>query len=270
MHSFRLPALCLLLIGVLFNLYGKEQSPLKIITINIWSGSDYHGTTKFGMWENPAQREQRYKLLVKELKSAKLDVIFIQEANPVDRYTRRLAQDLNMSQIHQICIAGIKLLGLGIPWGFKEGNAILARKNLQLGKLEDWKLSGSPGLYSDNFSFQLDETVSALLGQIIVQGKLVNLLCVHLSAAPENDAVLQDSLNQQLTKGTLTQKEYQSIQQHWKRGIERRDKETTLLLKKIKHLPKNIPLIVGGDFNSSPESKVIRTQKRYCGNFGKS
>jgi endonuclease/exonuclease/phosphatase family metal-dependent hydrolase len=239
-------------------LSAKNAKPFRMIDINIWSGTDYQGLLKFHMWETPDSLEMRYQLLLANLKAANPDVIFLQETSPVDRYCRRLAHDLNMNEIHQVCIAGIKIFGIGPPLGFKEGNAILARKGLHLTKLDDWKLSGSTGIYSSHLSFHTDETVAALLGRIDIDGKPVYLICTHLTAAPRDETALQDSLIAMRESGSITNGEYEELLTRWTQGIHRRQREMGKLLENIEKLPANIPMILGGDLNATPHSDVVQ------------
>ncbi len=258
MKTVALMILCLACPALILGI-GELQTygNLKIITANIWSGSDYQGSFSFGKWESDAARESRYQLLVDQLRAENADLILLQEVNPVRRLSKRLARDLNLDEVHQVCIAGIKVLGLGIPKGFQEGNAILAKPELKLRKIEDWKLSGGPGCYSDNFSFHLDETVSALLAQVIYDNHPLNLLNVHLSAYPDSSRALADSLNTLAIRQSLTAKELDQLHKKWTKGSQRRDREARLLLKKLKDLDQKIPLILGGDFNAVPDSPLM-------------
>ncbi len=231
---------------------------LKLATVNVWSGSDYQGMLSFGEWETEAVREQRYQNLLAELRQLNPDLIFLQEVNPVRKYSRRIAKDLGLDEIHQVCIGGLKIFGLGIPKGFQEGNAILAKPELKLSKTDDWKLSGGPGVYSDNFTFHLDENIAALVGQIVYRDKPLNLVCVHLSAYPEISPALRDELDALALADTLTAREYWSIVDKWNSGLQRRDKEAKLLAKKISELDAAVPLIIGGDFNATPGSDAPR------------
>ncbi|MBW6514240.1 MAG: endonuclease/exonuclease/phosphatase family protein [Candidatus Syntrophosphaera sp.] len=235
----------------------QNHGSLKAVTFNIWSGSDYIGFASFGEWESPAIREQRYQILLSELRGIDPQVIFLQEVNPVDKYSRRLARDLNMDQIHQVCVGGIKIFGLGIPKGFKEGNAILAKKGLKLEKIEDWKLAGSPGVFSDNFSFHVDDPVSALAGRIVWENKPLNLVCVHLSAYPDLTPALQDSLQALCGREGWSASDCGKVRDKWEKGVKQRAKEAKLLLKKIARLEPDVPLILAGDFNSQPASGVL-------------
>lgn len=135
----------------------KKTSSLRILTLNVWSGLDYEGTFRMGEYEKKGERDKRFQLLVKEIKKIDPDVIFLQEANPVQSYSARLARALQFDKIYQVTLGGIKLGPLGIPSNLKEGNAILARSELQLKTHDVWKLSGSFGLFGDIFTCHFDE-----------------------------------------------------------------------------------------------------------------
>ena len=93
--------------------------PLKVLTINAWSGLDYNGTLKMGEYESRKAREARFSSLVAQARQLSPDVIFVQEANPVGKYTSRLASSLSMNEIHQVVNAGFKVGSLGIPFNLK-------------------------------------------------------------------------------------------------------------------------------------------------------
>jgi len=248
-HGFLL--IIILLISLLSLLPAATTPVLRVITINVWSGSDYKGTSSFGMWETPEVLEQRYQILLKQLQELNPNVVFLQEANPVDRYAKRLSRDLGMDEIHQVCLAGIKIGSWGIPAHFKEGNAILAKPELKLCKENDWKLSGSPGIYSDNLTMHFDETISALAGEVIVDSTKVYLVNAHLSAAPEYNPLLSESLAVMLSNGKITKQEYFFLIAKWKEGFKRRKTELTNLRKRLNQIPKNSPVMLGGDFNAT-------------------
>ncbi len=258
MPRIRILVFCIFVLSLSTLLAAGDAKPFRIIDVNVWSGTDYQGRLAFNMWESPSLLEQRYQILLTNLKAASPDVIFIQETSPVDRYTRRLAKDLDMDEIHQVCIAGIKILGLGAPWKFKEGNSILARKGLDLTKMDDWKLSGGPGIYSDRLTVHFDETVSALLGRISIEGKPVYLICTHLNAAPRDEQALLDSLTYMRDSGEILTYEYEELYQRWQQGIARRQMEMARMLENIQQLPDHTPIIVGADFNEKPQSDVVR------------
>ncbi|MCX6601791.1 MAG: BamA/TamA family outer membrane protein, partial [bacterium] len=209
----------------------KKAESLRILTINVWSGLDYRGLLSCGEYESPLRREARFQLLVREIKALDPDLIFVQEANgcPLQPYCSRLARFLGYDEIHQICLAGIKLGYVGIPMNLNEGNGILAKPSLRLEKIDEWKLSGSPGIYSDYLTFHLDETISALAGRIRMNGARSYLVCVHLSAGAPDEA-----------------------------GSKRREKEIRRLVKHLRRLPDSSLVIVAGDFNAAPDSREMR------------
>jgi endonuclease/exonuclease/phosphatase family metal-dependent hydrolase len=246
--------------------FAEGSWPLRVLTINVWSGSDYQGVWSFGDWESKATREQRYQVLLSQMRSIEPDVLFLQEANPVGQYASRLARALDMEEIHQVCIAGIKFGPVGIPAGFKEGNVILARRDLNLFKVDEWKLSGGPGIYSDAVTVHFDETISSLVGGIIVDSAVVYLVNNHLRAAPWADTAISDSLAVLQRTGHISPAEYQSVLKRWQAGLALRRTEVHRLLDKLRRLPAKSPVIVAGDFNalsSSPEIRDFCSQGKF-------
>jgi hypothetical protein len=140
------------------NAFSNEKTNLRILTINVWSGLDYKGTFRMGEYESAERRNSRYQALLAQIRKIDPDVIFIQEANPVARYSTKLAKSIGFDRIHQVCMAGIKFGPIGIPTNFKEGMAILARGSLNLKKEDVWKLSGSFGLFGDAITVHFDES----------------------------------------------------------------------------------------------------------------
>lgn len=235
---------------------------LRVVTINVWSGLDYHGTFSFGEYESNAQRNRRFGILLKQLRELDPDVIFVQEANPVRQYASRLADSLGFDEIHQVCNAGIRVLGLGIPSNFEEGIVILARKPLHLREYDVWKLSGGFGLFGDFMSVNFDEAEFAQVGEITIHGEPVFLINVHLSAFPPNDSVFYRSALNQLAPGAIESEELSRVEEGIAYGSVRRMEETESLTDQLSELPVDAPKILGGDFNSVPGSNVISRLNR--------
>ncbi len=247
--------------------HGKSANcaTIRIITINVWSGLDYHGTFKFGEHESPERRELRFRILLNQLKELKPDILFIQEANPVPTFSSRLADSLRFDEIHQVCNAGVKLLGLGFPSNFEEGIAILGRKDFHLEDRAVWKLSGSFGLFGNIMSVHFDEAEFAQVGQITVGGSPMLVINLHLSAFPPEDSVVIDELRHWLLSGKISQHEFIKAKEILSRGSARRLDEVNVLLEKISELPGAVPVILGGDFNSASGSPEIeQIQKTFC------
>ncbi len=167
-----------------------EGTKLRILTINVWCGLYYAGILRMREYETREKREARFKLLIKQVKEIQPDIIFIQEANPVAKYSRKLARELRFDKIHQVCEAGIKLGPVGLPVNLKKGNAILTRPGLHLKKYENWKLSGVFGIFGDIFTIHFSDATFALVGKIVIHDAPIYLVNVHLSSLPVMDDVL--------------------------------------------------------------------------------
>lgn len=234
----------ILFLLIISNALFAQNSNLKILTINVWSGLDYVGIFSYGEYETENQRELRFQALLKQINKLDPDVIFIQEANPIGRFSSRLADAIDFDEIHQVCIAGIKFGPLGIPSNLKEGMVILARKTLRLEEFDAWKLSGSFGLHGDLLSIHFDESIFALAGKIKINDEPIYLINVHLSAAPPFNS----------------------------KGVNRREEEVNSLMQHVSELSKNYPVILAGDFNITPESEEIQSlinEGNFCDTFSK-
>jgi endonuclease/exonuclease/phosphatase family metal-dependent hydrolase len=230
---------------------------LRVLTVNMWSGLDYQGTARFGTYEAPADRAARFQSLLSQVRDLAPDLVFLQEVNPCGRMASRLARRLGYTEIHQYCIAGIKLGPLGVPVNCREGNAILARPRLRLAKEADWKLSGTFGLFGGALNLQVDQAIFALLGSISVNGRRIYLVNTHLVAAPPPDAELERSWKNLLETGAIAAEEHRHGLKQWRSSFQRQETELARLAKKIKTLPVDAPLIVAGDFNAPPASENI-------------
>jgi len=249
-----------------FPVISAHGHPLKILTINVWSGLDYNGFVKMGEYESPAHKEKRFHSLVAQLRSLAPDVIFVQEANPVGSYAADLASTMAMVEIHQVVNGGVKIGPLGIPTNLKEGLVILARPELGLEKVDSWKLSGSKGVHSDLLTIHFDEAVLALVGRINIGGKNVFLINVHLLAAPAIPKDLKGFERGVLARGEMNKEALGKALTLWKGRHQRRAKEVERLLDNLQRLPIGASSIVGGDFNAEPDSAemtAFRVQGRF-------
>lgn len=237
----------------------SQQKPLRLLTINVWSGLDYVGELRMGEHELAEQREVRFHLLLAQIRKLDADVILLQEANPVSQFAARLSDSLSFDEIHQVCNAGIKFGPLGIPSNFKEGIAILARRSLDLKQHDVWKLSGSPGLYGDVLSIHFDESIFSLVGKIRVGETPVYIVNVHLVAAMPIDSALGRSFSSYRDKEKLPAQAYESTLQEWHEIAERQIGEVAQLRNELSELPANIPVIVAGDFNATTESPALKS-----------
>jgi endonuclease/exonuclease/phosphatase family metal-dependent hydrolase len=246
-------------LGFLIESVAAGQPPrLRLLTINVWTGLDYVGWWRMGEYESAEQREVRFRSLVIQLKRLDPDVIFLQEVNPVSGYASRLADSLSFDEIHQVCVAGIKFGPLGIPSNFKEGNAILARRSLNLRRHDVWKLSGSPGIFGDAITIHFDESIFALVGKITTDNTPMFLVNVHLVAATPIDSALQQEFSAYFHEGRMSKDDYESALTEWRENAQRQKEESMQLIERLQELPGDVPLIVAGDFNATPDAPAVK------------
>ncbi|HTX20128.1 MAG TPA: endonuclease/exonuclease/phosphatase family protein [Bacteroidota bacterium] len=247
-ESTAITMLSVLLLAV--SLRAGEKS-LRVVTFNVWSGLDYSGSLRMGEYETQAEREERFRLLVSQVRSLDPDILLLQEVNPAGGFARRLADSLGYDEIHQVCIAGLKIGPLGIPSNLNEGNAILARPSLRLKLQTVWKLSGPPGVVGDVFSFHFSENIFALVGKITVGGLPLYIVNVHLSAGPPENALLRSAFDSLSKASSMGSEQYAEAIGAWHERSERQGEELARLSKDLRSLPPEIPVIVAGDFNAA-------------------
>lgn len=228
----------------------SPHQPLRILTINVWSGLTYD--LGFSVKRYPDDHERRYAELLQRIRDLKPDIIAIQEANPLPRYAERLAGDLDFRVISHVALGGMRLWSLGIPTNLREGDAILVRKPFTLVSLERGRLQGG-GLVTNGVCIQLGEQTQVLLARAIIHGRPLYVYAVHLHAGPYPGPVL-DCVLEDLASRLSTDDLREAL-----RGLEasqsRRHKELEALEEFIERtLPPGMPAILLGDFNTSPES----------------
>ena len=231
---------------------------LTFVTINVWSGLDYKGIVKMGEYESRPVRRARYRLLVEELQALDPDVIAVNEANPLPGYIRRLARDLDYDYIYNVGMSGAKIGCLGVPANFKEGDAILARKTLNMRNVGAKRLSPGAGYIGNLCSFHFAESRQALAGRISVNGQSVFIVNTHLHAGLPDDERWQWEIDMIHQSSSLTDEEYQQVLEWWRSGINRRQNEVHALLAWMRAvIPQEAPVVLMGDFNAGPNSEEI-------------
>ena len=230
---------------------------LRIVTINVWSGLDYQGVFRMGEYEPAARRAARFGALVQQLRELDPDLVFIQEANPLPAYARRLAHATGLEEVHQVVNAGLRVGPVGIPWNLREGLTVLARAELEPRKYAAWKLSGGPGLHGEWVTLHWSETVYALVVGLNLAGRPAFAVNVHLTwSLPRYPGL--DVLMEHLPERVRTDK-FRALAQAWCRERDRRRaRELRTLLERLRTLPEHTFLMVAGDFNAEPEAPEIR------------
>jgi endonuclease/exonuclease/phosphatase family metal-dependent hydrolase len=244
-------------------LEGLKTNALKCMTINVWSGLDYIGTFKMGEYESPEIREKRYQALLKEIAKYNPDIIAINEANFLPDYIQKLAKDINYDYIYHVGVAGLKVGRFGIPVNLKEGDAILARKGLQLHQVGHKQLSGG-GIITNYFSFHTQDATQVLIGRVIVNAKPVYVAVTHWHASPMDTPHTRMLLKELQQKFGYTDAEYQDAIKKLEEDNTWRKNESKIMAEYCKAIvPEHAPFIVMGDFNATvdmPEMQYFLQQ----------
>ena len=234
------------------------SNSLKVMTINVWSGLDYIGTFKMGEYETPQIREKRYQALLKEIANLNPDIIAINEANFLPDYIKRLANDLNYDYIYHVGVAGLKIGRCGIPTNLKEGDGLLARKQLQLKQVRQKKLSGG-GIITNCFSFHTQDATQVLVGRIMLNDKPVFVAVTHWHASPFDTPQNRTLLKELKDTYGYSDDEYNQAIQKLEADNEWRKNESIAMAEFLKKVvPDNAPCIVMGDFNTTLDSPEMR------------
>jgi endonuclease/exonuclease/phosphatase family metal-dependent hydrolase len=158
---------------------------------------------------------------------------------------------------------GIHLPPIKIPTNVNDGLAILARPGLDLRRVHTKRLSGDAACTA-TFGFQTKESRYALLGEVNVEGSPVLLATTHLSSPPYVPPGFEEELERLAADGVLTEEQQGEIVNKLERKRERNLDETRNLLREIeKHRKKlskeghPVPVILGGDFNTEPDTASI-------------
>lgn len=236
---------------------------LKVVTMNIWTGLDYVGNWSIGEYEPEAVREQRSRMLIKELKNIQPDVIALQEVNPASSLGSAIADELGYDCIYERTNAGLKIGAIGFPSNLDEGLVILAKKSLRLEFVDVWNLSYGFGLFGNAASLHWTERRLALVGKIRIGMAEVYVANVHISSAVPDDSSARSVARQIASNRTQEERKIAEIVEGCFSDAGSRMQSVELMLKQLNGPYAEKPCIVLGDFNatsSQPEVRFLRTE----------
>lgn len=235
---------------------------MRFLTYNLWHGLDGSGKLFFGELEPRGRKVLRAKAQIRCLREIYPDVLFVQELNPLYPGVFYYSSELQLDHIEQADLSGIKILGFGPPFNLHSGLAILAKPELTLQSLGGLQLSGTAPSNCGLFSLQLQEARYALRGEIQHSewGKIL-LVNLHLHHGLEDDEDWIKFLEQlQIERGFSNSLKMQIVEELRKGNVRRESEVQKLLDFLIKEIEseKYDLIVLGGDFNSSPESRVAK------------
>ena len=223
---------------------------IRVLTINVWSGLTYKGVLKSKPY--PDQPRNRYEQLVTELRTLDPDIIAIQEANPVPDYARSLASDLSLQAVYRVENGGVRFGSAGLPINLREGMAILVKRPWSIEEIDGRRLGGG-GIVTNWFCFHFGEATHVLLCRVVVNGKPLYVYNVHLHSGPFTGKALEaviERLSQELPPEKVDE-----AKKGLRLDIEQRKQEMANLKAFIDEtLPRDMPALILGDFNTATES----------------
>ena len=232
---------------------------LKVMTMNIWTGLDYIGHRRIGEYEPQAVRDQRTRMLVKELENIQPDVVALQEVNPVHSLGTAIADELGYDCIYERSNAGLKIGRIGSPTNLNEGLVILAKKKLRLEFVDVWDLSDGFGLFGNVASLHWTERRLALVGKIRVGTAEVYIVNVHISSAVPNDSSANYVARQIACSRTQDEHKIEHIVQECFSDADSRMRSVELMLRQLNGPYADKPCIFLGDFNAaSSQPEILR------------
>lgn len=258
-----------------------------VATWNVWHGLAEKQILRFREFEEPERRSQRWTLATQELQrllassdssangsGAKAKgaarkprsasgVFFLQELNPVESLGAALQATFPGSQFFgRIDQGGIKLFGVGLPLNLATGlgTLLVGESKSQDLSQHDLRLSGSWGFSGAQFSFHTTELRYAQFTKVMTPA-LGRVLFVntHLHHGFERFAKLMRVLDEAVASGSISADESQRLLPFLDGARDRRLAEVDRLIGAIEHLTGDCDgVIVGGDFNASPESGAYK------------
>lgn len=232
------------------------MNPLRLLTINVWSGLDYQGRFRMGEHESAPERRARYGELVSGLRRLAPDVIAVNEANPLPSYLRRLAADLGYDQIHFPGLSGLRLGPLALPVNLREGDGILARRELGLRFIGRRQLTGGP--VGRDWSLNFANATQVVAGRIRAGGGEVDLFCTHWTVATGAAAYAREFGCRAGTAEGLPPEEQRLAREAHAAAAGKRLAEAAATIDWMRQIsPPGRPAILMGDLNASPASAEI-------------
>jgi endonuclease/exonuclease/phosphatase family metal-dependent hydrolase len=162
-------------------------------------------------------------------------------------------------------VSGLHIGRVGLPWNLREGDALLAKKDLGLSLAGRKQLSGG-GFIGNMFSFHTQDATQVLVGRIKVNGKELYAAVTHWHASPPDNAAARATLKSLNEKWGYGDEQSAEALKSLAADNEWRRAEAIMMPEYLASVvPKGSPLVVLGDFNTEIDSPEMRhmTDKGY-------
>lgn len=239
---------------------------MKILTYNLWHGLAPSSAVSMTALEPTSRLKKRQALQLEVLREISFDVGFFQEVNPLVDRTTQLENVLHKDSLFQSDLVGVKFLGFGLPVDLNSGLLVLADPTLQMRRVQGLKLSGQrSSIVSPWLSLQFKEERFALLGEVLhPEWGRVLVINTHLHHGLEMTQQLEEDLERVCKELTLSSAVRSELFDRVRRGNDRRLGEIQHLLEVVSSLQGRYSVIIlGGDFNSRPDSSASQALREF-------
>jgi hypothetical protein len=235
----------------------KNDKELRILDINVWSGLDYRGVFRMGEYEPDSIRESRYQALVDQIRRLNPDIIGIHEANKLPRYVKRLASDTGTEWFSHVCLGGVRIGPIGIPWNLREGDAILVKKIYNPQWMGRKQLSG--GFVGNTVAFHASDATQIISVKIQWNDQPFFIFATHWNASVSDSSFFVNQSRTFYDQNTISESEYTQTLHKIDAGMTKRRSECSQTIEFIQQTAGECPFILMGDLNTEPRSTAIKS-----------
>ncbi len=228
---------------------------LCLLDFNVWSGLTYQGLFHMRSYGDEAYRMRRYRSMIEQIHRLDPDVVCLHELNPVPEMAHRVARDLDMDVYWHIHLAGIRLGPVGIPWNLREGDAVFARRSLQLKPIGRRQLSG--GWISSFASFNVQDATQVLGVSLQCGARTVPVFTTHWHAGVIPGPDIEERAKRIHEQEGVPMQQIERALAQMRENAEIRLSEARKTASFLAEHSSGFALL-SGDFNSSSDSPEIR------------
>lgn len=227
------------------------MEPIKLVTLNTWSGFRYHGLVRLEEYETPQVRQTRLEGLLAFLHAEQPDIVCLNELNPLFPMLREIASHTGLMPFGHMGVAGVRVGSVGFPLNLREGDGVFVRESLAPKWVGRAHLGGK-GMCGNTVSFHFDNLTQALLVRCTLPGGNSLYVCgTHFTAAPVDDAENRARLEQYAQETRCSKRRMFRAGRKLSAGSQLRREEAGKLLRFLEaHVPLDAPVLIAGDLNA--------------------
>lgn len=230
--------------------------PIRVVTMNAWSGLTYRGLFSVGRYEEEAAREFRHELLTRRLSELEPDIVGLNEVNPLPALARSIGEALQYAFVYRVRRGGVRIGPIGLPANLREGDQILAREAYNLLDAGSETLTGGPA--GNVVSFQFGEASQILAATVSLAGRTAHIFVTNWHGSEFDNLESLIKLAELYAEGEIDGEAYTTAVRDAVRGSDIRLEQARESLVFINKVAGHEPAILMGTLNALPGSEEIR------------